>query len=59
MGNIGAQGHHPDLRCGHAYMIDDMASAVLSDRRPAIGIDDAVKSVALIERIYKCIRESK
>jgi hypothetical protein len=40
-------------------MIDDMASAVLSDRRPAIGIDDAVKSVALIERIYKCIRESK
>lgn len=59
MGNISAARNHPGVRCGHAYMIDDMANAVLSGRRPAIGIDDAVRSVALIERIYKCIRESK
>lgn len=59
MGNISAAGNHPGVRCGHGYMIDDMASAVLEGRRPAIGIEDAVRSIDLIERVYKCIREDK
>lgn len=59
MGNISASRNHPNVRTGHAYMVDDMASAILEGRRPAIGIEDAVKSIDLIERIYKCARESK
>ena len=59
MGNIGAASAHPGVRVGHGYMIDDMASAVLNGSRPAIGIEDAVKSIDLIEKIYKSMRESK
>lgn len=59
MGNISAARNHPNVRCGHGYMIDDMAGAVLEGRRPAIGVEDAIRSIDLIERIYKCIRESK
>ena len=57
MGNLFAAQKHPDARCGHGYIIDDMADAVLSDREPVISLDEALKSVALIERVYKNIRK--
>ncbi len=56
-GNIGSSPYHKGVRCGHGYMIDDMARAVLEGKRPAVGLDDALKSLSLIERIYKNIKE--
>lgn len=55
-GNMCASSYHPNIRCGHGYMIDDMANAVLEGRRPVIGIDEAVKSIRLIEQVYKNIK---
>lgn len=57
MGNLFASAKHPDARCGHGYIIDDMARAILEDRDPAITLDEALKSVALIEKVYKNIRK--
>ncbi len=54
-GNLSGGTYHCE-RCGHGYIIDDMARAVLGGRRPAVGIDDALKSLSLVERIYKNIR---
>jgi len=56
MGNLFAAQRHPGKRCGHGYIIDDMADAVLNDREPVINLDEALKSVRLIEAVYKNIR---
>lgn len=56
MGNLFAAKLHEGKRCGHGYVIDDMARAVLLDLEPAVGLDEALKSLSLIERIYKNIK---
>ena len=56
MGNLFASVKHEGVRCGHGYMIDDMAKAVLEDRDPVISLDEALKSLSLIEKIYENIR---
>lgn len=56
MGNLFASVKHGDARCGHGYMIDDMASAILEDRDPVISLEEALKSLTLIEKIYENIR---
>ncbi len=56
MGNLFAADKHGGVRCGHGVIIDDMAKAVLEDRAPAICLDEALKSLSLIEKIYEKIR---
>jgi len=58
MGNLFSAQKHPGARCGHGYMIDDMAKAVLFDRDPVITLAEAQKSLSLIEKIYENIRRS-
>ncbi len=58
-GNLSGCRFHKGVRSGHGYIIDDMARAVIDGGKPAVGIDEALKSLSLIERIYKNIRQDK
>ncbi len=56
-GNFSAAAYHKGIRQGHGYVVDDMAKAVLEGKRPSVGIGEAIKSLSLIERIYRNIKK--
>jgi len=42
----------------YTLMVEDFADAVLNDRRPANAVEDAVKNMAVLDRIAKAARSS-
>ncbi len=49
----------PTLCLGHNYVVEDMISAVLEDRDPAILPMEAIKSVRIVNGIYEAARTRK
>lgn len=55
-GNGGACSADPALLVGHQAVIEDMADAVINGRDPFVPPEEAIKSVRIVEAIYKSAR---
>ena len=55
-GNLSAMLREPQRLLGHAYVVEDMISAVRDDRDPAVMPADAMKSVAIVHAVYRSAR---
>ena len=58
-GNLGVMIRDPQRLLGHAYVVEDMVLAVRDDRDPAVMPATAIKSVAIVDAIYRSARKGE
>lgn len=55
-GNLSAMSREPQRLIGHAHVVEDMILAVRDDRDPEVMPTEAMKSVAIVEAVYRSAR---
>ena len=55
----GANCQYKETNVGHAYLVEDMALAVLYDRQPAISAEEGKKATEIILSIYESSKKKK
>jgi len=58
-GNLACMMREPDRLFGHAHVVADMIAAVRDDRDPEVMPAEAIKSVAIVNAVYRSARTGK
>lgn len=58
-GNRAAAKREPDKLYGHRHVVEDMILAVRDGRAPEVTPEEAIKSVAIVNAVYRSAREGK
>lgn len=58
-GNRAAAAAEPDKLYGHRHVVEDMICAVRDGRAPEVSVAEAIKSVAIVNAVYRSAREGR